>query len=244
MLTQPISSDQLYYDKGVAEEDVAPYVQDIATFFDGWANERKRWFEGRDDVRVLELGAGSCAMSLMASLEPWSGEIVAGDISVARMEQIRPQAQAMFGGKLEKIRLTEIDINEPLSFPDQHFDLVMMDGTLHHSRAIWFTVSEIHRVLKSQGHFVAQREQFVAPLTSRIKLKRLLATDEVMNGVSENAYLKEQYEYYLRANGFDVRFLPVLPSAKFKALGFLNGLAFSKYNIVATKVNEVARPVL
>jgi ubiquinone/menaquinone biosynthesis C-methylase UbiE len=238
-----MSADQEFYAKGVPEQNIASSLNEMGFHYGTWAKERRRWYGNRTDVRVLDLGAGTCAVSALLSGEPWVGEVVAADISLPRMEMLAPRAQAMHGGDPAKIRFVEANFNDPLDFPDDYFDLVVMDGALHHSRAIWFTLSEIHRVLKPHGHFVAQREQFVAPLTAGLKMRRLLATEEVQQGVSENAYLKEQYDYYLRANGFRVRFAAVLPSPLFKALGLLNGLAFSRYNIIATKANDVALPV-
>lgn len=228
-------ADRAYYDKGVATEDIAPFVDDVRFYFDAWAKDRRRWFGNRTGIRALELGAGSCTVSYLLSQEPWVSEVVACDISLARSEQFQPYVESLIGADLAKLQLVEADFNVALPFPDNSFDLVVMDSALHHSRSIWLTLAEVNRVLKSPGYFVAQREHYLAPLTSRWKMRRMLESDEVQNGVSENAYFREQYEYYLRANGLRPRFSAVLPSRKFRALAFLNGLAFSKYNIVASK---------
>jgi hypothetical protein len=73
----------------------------------------------------------------------------------------------------------------------------------------------------------------LAPLTCGYALNRLLQSHEVQAGVSENAYLKEQYAYYFRANGFEPRFHRVSPSAKWLLLSPLNGIAYSKWSIWA-----------
>jgi ubiquinone/menaquinone biosynthesis C-methylase UbiE len=133
----------------------------------------------------------------------------------------------------EKLSFSEIDFNDPLPFQDNEFDIVVMDAALHHSRNLWITLSEIRRVLKPGGFFIAQREAYTSPLTHKITFKRLLESPEAAAGVSENAYLKSQYDYYLRVNGFLPEFQTVLTNWKFKALFFLNGILFSKYNIIA-----------
>jgi ubiquinone/menaquinone biosynthesis C-methylase UbiE len=237
------SADREYYDQAVAVGDIPAFVDLISFYVANWAQDRKRWFGNRSDVRVLELGAGSCTVSFLLSREPWIGEIVAGDISTARVDQFRPFVGALVGGDTAKIRFAEIDMNERLPFPDHHFDLVVMDSALHHSRAIWTTLAEVHRVLRPKGRFVAQREHYLAPLTSRLKMKRMLDSDEVRNGVSENAFLKEQYDYYLSAHGFKASFRPVYPSPLFRSLSFLNGLAFAKYNLLAYRANSAPRPL-
>lgn len=237
------TADREYYDQAVAVDDIPPFVDVISLYLANWAKDRVRWFSGRTDVRILELGAGSCATSFLLSREPWVKEIVAGDISSARVDQFRPFVSELVGGDPAKIRFAEVDMNETLPFPDHHFDLVVMDSALHHSRAIWTTLSEIHRVLKPKGHFVAQREHYLAPLTSRLKMKWMLHSEEVRSGVSENAYLKEQYDYYLRAHGFQPKFRAVLPTRLFRSLFFLNGLAFSKYNLIAYRANSAPRPL-
>lgn len=237
------TTDRDYYDQAVSVGDIPSFVDLISFYVANWAQDRAHWFGNRTDVRVLELGAGSCAVSFLLSREPWISEIVAGDISAARVDQFRPFVSDLIGGDPAKIRFGEIDMNERLPFPNHHFDLVVMDSALHHSRAIWTTLSEVHRVLRPRGYFVAQREHYLAPLTSRLKMKRMLRSDEVRNGVSENAFLKEQYDYYLRAHGFEPRFRPVYPGPLFRSLFFLNGLAFAKYNLLARRANSAPRPL-
>lgn len=237
------SADRDFYDSGVPVDEIAPFVEIVRLYTDAWATDRAKWFKGRTGVRVLELGAGSCTTSFMLTREPYVAEVVAGDLSIARVDQFRPHVEALTGGDASKLTLAEVDMNEAFPFGDGEFDLVVMDSALHHSRSIWLTLAEVHRVLKPGGYFVAQREHYLAPLTSRMKMRAMLRSEEVISGVSENAYLREQYAYYLAANGFQPSFSPVYPSLKFKALRFLNGLAFSKYNILARRVNEVARPV-
>src|SRR6478735_9434571 len=92
------TADRDYYDQDVPVEEIPAFVDTIALYLANWAKDRKRWFGMRDDVRVLELGAGSCAVSFLLSREPWAREIVAGDISASRVDQFRPHVQALVGG--------------------------------------------------------------------------------------------------------------------------------------------------
>jgi hypothetical protein len=93
-------------------------------------------------------------------------------------------------------------------------------------------------VLRSDGLLVAQREQYLALLSQQYALKRLLQSEEVRAGVAENAYSKAQYEYYLRAAGFVPTFYPVSPGPHWKMIAPLNGLFYSKWTIVARRVEQ------
>lgn len=228
-----MNADKEFYSKELLTGRSENWVSEIVLFTNAWLTEMRGVLEASKGVRVLDLGAGSCSTSLTISKHASVTEIVATDVSATRMEIMSKETTQIVGGDLSKLSFHEIDFNEDLPFPDDAFDLVVMDAALHHSRNIWHTLSEIGRVLKLGGHFVAQREAYVAPLTATYAFKRLLRSPEVAAGVSENAYLKSQYDYYLRVNGFSPRFQPIFPSLKFKLLFFLNGIAFSKYNIIA-----------
>lgn len=230
--------DKQFYDQEVAPEAIPAWADDVRKYVENWLGEARKWFAGRSDVRILDLGAGSCTTSLILSREPFVREIVAADLSTQRMRQMMPHTQAIFGGSPDKLDLRQINMNDPLALPSDSFDLVLMDAALHHSRNIWMTLREIRRVLKPRGYFVAQREHYVSPLTAAYSFRKLLQTDEVRSGVSENAYLKSQYDYYLRATGFEPRFVPVLAELRFKLLFFANGWLFSKYNILARSTKE------
>ena len=226
-------ADKSFYDNELLEGQAEAYAPHVRAYAEAWLEKCRPEFAGRTGLKVLDLGAGSCTTSFILSQEAFVGEVAAADISAARLETMSKQTQRVVGGDPAKLSFHEIDFNQPLPFPDSSFDLVVMDAALHHSRNIWETLTEIRRVLKPGALFVAQREAYTSPLTNRVTFKRLLASPEVAAGVSENAYLPSQYDYYLRANGFEPRFIPVYESWKFKVLFFLNGIAFSKYNIVA-----------
>lgn len=239
--------DKEYYDQPLEPEAIPAWADDVRKYAESWLEDARGWFKGRNDVRILDLGAGSCTTSLILSREFFVAEIVAADLSVMRMQQTIPHTAAIFGGRPEKLSFAQINMNEHFDLPSDSFDLVLTDAALHHSRNIWLTLAEIRRVLKPRGYFVAQREQYVSPLTAGYSLRKLLRTEEVQAGVSENAYLKSQYDYYLRANGFEPRFLAVLAEPRFKWLFFANGWLFSKYNILARSTraepaHEAARP--
>ncbi len=225
--------DKEFYRNEILHGKAGEYTREILAYTYAWLPKVAAKL-GRDaKLNVLDLGAGSCTTSLAISKMPFVGTITATDVSAERMKAMSQETSEFVGGELSKLSFREIDFNDPLPFGDNEFDLVVMDASLHHSRNIWVTLAEIRRVLVPGGIFVAQREAYTSPLTHWITFRRLLESPEVAAGVSENAYLVSQYDYYLRANGFIPEFLPVFESWKFRMLFFLNGILFSKYNIIA-----------
>ncbi len=99
---------------------------------------------------------------------------------------------------------------------------------------MWDLLADCRKVISQRGLVVAQREQFLGTFTAGIKLSRLLSTPEVKAGVSENAYLRHQYHYYLSANGFTAEFIPCAENRWQQLLLPLNGLLLSKWTIIGT----------
>ena len=186
----------------------------------------------RPDLLALELGAGSCMLSLMLSKLVRFEKLHCVDISLRRMKVMSVQTAAAMQVDPAVLSFSEFDFSSPFPIVDSSFDLVLFDSALHHSRDMWTTLRECRRVLKPDGMLIASREQYLAPLAARYAVERLLRSSEVKDGVSENIYSRLQYEYYLRACGFSPKFLPVT-HGKFKYISPLNGWLFSKWVIVA-----------
>ena len=184
---------------------------------------------------ILELGAGTCLTSLLVRKRLRRGRFLCADISLARMHALATGVADLVGETAEGLSFLEHDFTFELPIAAASVDLVVFDAALHHSRNIWTTLRECHRVLRPGGAVAALREAYLSPLTFRLALDRLLKSPEVAAGAAENAYLRAQYDYYFRATGFAPIFIPVFPSAKWRALAPFNGLVMSKFNIWACK---------
>jgi ubiquinone/menaquinone biosynthesis C-methylase UbiE len=182
---------------------------------------------------VIELGAGTCTASLCLRNVMPTGRHVCVDISGSRMEALISKTASLLGADAGGIELVEADFTYELPFEDQSFDVVLFDGALHHSRNIWTTLEESRRVLRPGGGVAALREAMLGLVTYRYAMKRLLASPEVQAGVAENIYLREQYDYYFRATGFDPSFLAVYSGWRWKLLAPLNGIVMSKWAVWA-----------
>jgi ubiquinone/menaquinone biosynthesis C-methylase UbiE len=191
--------------------------------------------QGRQ-LRVLELGAGTCIATVLFKREFPTAQFTCLDISLVRMQTLVRSAAERHGISAEGITLHEGDFTNVLPFDDGSFDIILFDAALHHSRNIWTTLEECYRLLAPDGAVVAMREAYLARLTSAHAMRRLRNTPEFAAGVAENAYLKEQYDYYFRAAGFAPKFYAVNP-AGWALLAPLNGLVFSKWSIWAPKAS-------
>jgi len=223
--------DRKFYDRTdhFSKEALAGSLSEISSYFYRYQEPLQRFLHERRSVRAVELGAGTCCLSLQLSKFPEIESITALDISTAKMQTLLPMSQAQIGGDVTKITVAQADIGAKLPIDDHSADLVVADASIHHSRSIWNTLLEARRILKPDGLFIAQREQFLALLSFGFALNRLLMSPEVAQGVSENAYLRKQYEFYFRACGFTPRFIPFSSPL----LRPLNGLVFSKWIIWA-----------
>ncbi|MDD5249253.1 MAG: class I SAM-dependent methyltransferase [Rhodocyclaceae bacterium] len=229
--------DQQFYDQvNVLDQSHIEFqVGIVSQYFNRYQRLLETHFSGKTAIRVLELGAGTCSLSLLISRLAFVGEISCCDISIERMKASLPFTATLVPCESSKLRFVQGNFGEALNFEDGYFDLIVFDGALHHTRSMWATLSECSRIMDGNGLLIAQREQYLGLLTAHLKLKQLLRTDEVRNGVSENAYLKEQYEYYFRATGFNVNFLPVAETLTQSLLLPFNGYLYSKWVILATK---------
>jgi ubiquinone/menaquinone biosynthesis C-methylase UbiE len=239
---QPHEADKAFYSGSInyLEPDqraqFASHVGVVSGYLDTVTPALREKAEGLANIDILELGAGTCLTSLMIRKRIPNARLTCLDISLSRMSKLIEEMARFVGTFHQEVQLIEADFSVGLPLQEARFDLVLFDASLHHSRNIWCTLRECRRVLRSGGVVVALREQYLAPLTYRFALKRLLRTPEVRAGVAENAYLKDQYAYYLRAAGFEPTFYPVHPSSKWLLLSPLNGIAYSKWSIWAPKI--------
>lgn len=239
----PISAslDKAHYDAEVQYFEVPGFLDRheamMREYLASFRATLERFAIARGGVRTIELGAGMCMMSLLLSREPWIKEMHCSDISSVRMSALADRIAERIGGTTENMTFSEDDFTDPLPFADRSFDVIMFDSALHHTRNMWMTLRECHRVLKDGGLIIAQREQYLGRLTYGPILRRILHSRQVRDGVTENAYFKEQYNYWLRATGFRPSFVPV-SHGKFRYVAPLNGWLHSKWTIIAEKMGQ------
>lgn len=238
-----VTADQSFYDRepvaSAAEHDA--WMREIEFYFNAYSVKLNKALAGTAGV-VAELGAGSCGLSICASRLPSVKKIHALDISSTRMDKMISLSSATLGGDPNKISPKACDFNSTLPFEDATLQAVLFDAALHHSRSMWGTLAECHRVLKTNGLLIAQRESYLSIFRARRQLRRLQMSPEVAANVSENMYLKEQYEYYLQVAGFTTEFIRRTPSRVKSLLKPLNGVLFSDGILFCTKREHTGYP--
>ena len=221
------SSDQAFYDQEPVGslEDHAKWMREIEFYFEGYSDRLNSALASKNGY-VAELGAGSCGLSVCISRLENVKRIASIDISMVRMQKMIDLSATILGGDKSKIHPVPCDFNGRLPFEDGELDAVVFDAALHHTRSMWGTLAECNRVLQRGGILVAQRELFLNTFRAKGQISDLLKSPEAAAKVSENMYLKEQYEYYLKMCGFDVEFQKRSPSTIKSHLRALNGILF------------------
>ena len=236
------SSDKSYYDTQQAKRSdtqYAAYINTNLAIFKQFKQHLAPYIQGKSGLEALEVGAGTCALALAISEFDEITNIYCTDISAERMKQYMPESAPLVKGcQPNKLHFDEMDMNIRFPFEDGSLDLILFDAALHHSRAIWETLDECHRVLKPDGLIASPREQYLSPWRESQQINYLLGSEEVKSGVSENIYLKRQYAYYLRACGFKPNFVAYYTRPIKKLLRPLNGRLFSDWMFYAVKAEK------
>jgi ubiquinone/menaquinone biosynthesis C-methylase UbiE len=136
--------------------------------------------------RVLDIGTGSGLLSIeIAKIPNQEFHITAIDIS----EDILRVAQENIrkAGLVHKIELKACSASA-LSFPDQSFDLVVSNASLHHWINPLATFSEIKRVTKNGGFCLIRDNMRLSPLFS--PLIKLISSVKGMNKIQHDLWVK------------------------------------------------------
>ncbi|MBT4849801.1 class I SAM-dependent methyltransferase [Candidatus Parcubacteria bacterium] len=133
-----------YYDRTASEYDQWHVETPSAKIVDAWNFENlKKFLKHKKTDKVLDLGCGTGRLS--NSLLQISDEVYGVDQSEEVLKIARQKYPQL------KLDCSEV-IN--LSYEDNFFDMVIINGSLHHFFAVEQTFAEAHRVLKPGGAFV------------------------------------------------------------------------------------------
>lgn len=156
----PISNDSLYstfkqkfmeiqyeaqyegiYDTKYHEHEVYKNTDKILVHF------MKKQLKGLPNPKILDLGCGPGSMvPIIKSIIP-QATIIGVDLSSTMIQQAKelyPDVEFKVGDA------------ESIEFPNESFDVVFCSGMLHHLARLDLTLSEIARVLKNNGVFIAR----------------------------------------------------------------------------------------
>ena len=107
-------------------------------------------YEIKEGMKVLELGCGTGSMWIEhKDVLARCSEVVISDFSEAMVKKAESNI-----GALPNVKYQVIDIQD-IPFEDDCFDVVIANYMLYHVPNIDKALSEVKRVLKSEGHFYA-----------------------------------------------------------------------------------------
>lgn len=145
-----------YYNKTAKQYDDWHINPPSAKIVDSWNFANLKNFIGNQKLeKSLELGCGTGRMA--NSLFQLSEQVYGIDLS---QEVLNIAKQ-----KYPQLKLTCGEVIN-LPYQDNYFDMVIINGSLHHFFAVEKTFAEAHRVLKTGGYFVLLGEpssQFLKP---------------------------------------------------------------------------------
>jgi demethylmenaquinone methyltransferase/2-methoxy-6-polyprenyl-1,4-benzoquinol methylase len=145
--------------EAIWDNDIDRVFSDVAKYYDranvwatlGMIDGLRRRFISTIDVKpgqkVLDVCAGTNVIGIDLLKKEPRLQVFAADRSVAMQEVGRRSAESQ-GLRIDG---TICDVHD-LPFPDNHFDVVTLQWATRHLRAAR-VFSEIHRVLKTGGHF-------------------------------------------------------------------------------------------
>lgn len=148
--------------------------------------------------RALDLGAGRGISSFALASEGWTVTALEPDgsdiVGAGAVRQLAREA-------LLNIEVVE-QWGEKLPFDNASFDLVHCRQVLHHARDLKKLCSEIGRVLKPGGRFIATREHVVSNHADIPVFQAAHPLHRLYGG--ENAYLVSEYLDAIRGGGIEV----------------------------------------
>jgi ubiquinone/menaquinone biosynthesis C-methylase UbiE len=136
--------------------------------------------------RILDIGTGSGLLSIeIAKSINQEFQITAIDISEDMLQIARKNIQ--LSGFSHKIKL-KVRSASALSFPDQYFDLVISNASLHHWINPLVAFNEIKRVTKSGGYCLIRDNMRLSPLLN--PLINLISRVKGMNKMQRELWIK------------------------------------------------------
>jgi len=156
LYTEKSEVQKHYYNETAQKYDSWHIDPPSAKIVDTWNSENLRKFLNRQTVkRTLELGCGTGRLA--NSLFWLSSEVYGVDISREVLKIAKE--------KYPKLKLTCSEVIN-LPYENNYFDMVIINGSLHHFFAVEKTFQEAYRVLKPGAYFILLGEpnsQFLKP---------------------------------------------------------------------------------
>ena len=146
MNKQKTQEQKEYYNKTAKEYDKWHIETKSAKISDAWNFANLKKFVANNKIhKTLDLGCGTGRLS--NSLLQISDQVYGVDVSTEVLKIAKK--------KYPKLKLSQAEVTD-LPYQDNYFDLIIINGSLHHFFAVEETLKEAYRVLKSGGLLVIE----------------------------------------------------------------------------------------
>jgi methionine biosynthesis protein MetW len=158
--------------------------------------------------RLLDIGCGDGTLLALARASR-SGEVYGIDVAPAVILRATATCQRILG-TLDGVDVRQQDLNQTLSFPDGSVDAVTAIAVVEHIFDPYFTVAEVHRVLRDAGQFIVEVPNLAwLPRRLDVLLGRLPVTgeEEGWDGGHLHYFTFRTMRKLLISGGFDIEYI-------------------------------------
>ncbi len=151
--------------------------------------------KNKKDVKLLSLGTGTCSNEIALAKNKVFGNITCVDLTQYRLSQAKKNAA---NEGLNNLTFICSDI-ENYSFPENHFDVVLFNSSLHHFKNVDQLLStKINKCLKDSGLLVVN--EYVGPTRLQFPKNQLKEINRALKIIPKK--YRQRYKTTLTKNFF------------------------------------------
>lgn len=188
--------------------------------------------------RVLEIGGGVCWASLIIKSMYPSCKVYATDIAFSALLKAKEIAETL-SIKIDKYMAVDVQSSP---FPNDYFDVIIGMEVLHHIPNLLKGLTEIHRILKSNGVYFGMGEGAATrPMQYLTSWLEIQGSEVKKYRIQEKVYTLREWENYFINAGFNEVNISICKGARYR---YHFGLYSMYYLIISHIPNSLVSKLL